>query len=197
MAARVDLLQFQEDGHRYTLRGEPMQSVTQILDAAGIGDLSFVPLEVRDAARARGQAVHQAVQDLLQGTLDFAEISAHVVPYIRAFERFMVDAKFEPLLSEALVLSEKHGYCGRLDLFGPLQRVQTLIDVKSGSAGPGAGPQTAGYNLALQESYDLHATRRFALVLNPGKYELVPLQDQNDLRVFLAAVTVAHYQQRK
>lgn len=193
---RVAELQMTPGIHRYTLGGAVVPNVTDILDGCGIGDLDHVAPHILEAARERGTTVHNACAFYDQGETWYYKNPAHE-PYVDSYIRFRKDTGFEPTLIECRVLSEKYGYCGTLDRVGDLQGVETQIDFKTGSAGPGTGPQTAAYNQAVEESYGIRPARRFALVLNPGKYELVPLTDSGDWKVFLAALTVHNFKTRK
>lgn len=193
---RVSQLRFDEGAHLYTLEGAPVPNVTTILDGVGIGEIVGVNGAVLEAARARGTAVHAACADFDRGGLDITSYPQACFPYIEAYIKFTQDTGFEPTLIECKVLSEKYGYCGTLDRVGDLQGVETEIDLKTGSVGPAAGPQTAAYSEGADESYGIRPKRRFALVLNPGRYELVPLTDPNDWKIFMAALTVHHYKAR-
>lgn len=196
MGNRVSQLQFDAASHRYTLDGGDVPSVTTILSGSGVTHFGGPKGPDAEAAMLRGRLVHQGCEDYDNGALDMAAVREDCIPYVQAYIKFVADTGFAPMLIEAKVLAEKHGYCGTLDRFGELQGIDTLIDLKTGSCGRSAGPQTAAYAYAALESYGVEAKRRFALVLTPSGYKLEPLTDAQDWKVFLAALTVHHFKAR-
>jgi len=61
---------FDGDHHLYLVQGRPVPSVTQVLQATGLGaDYSMVPPQVLERKRTIGQFVHQATQYLDEGSL--------------------------------------------------------------------------------------------------------------------------------
>lgn len=192
----MSALTFDPVGHVYTLGGVVVPSVTQVLGA--LDDWPGIPAAILEAARYRGQRVHEACALELLGVLDEATVDDEVAPYLAQFRRFLAESRFQAILSEHQVWSSKLGYAGTLDLFGDLPRAKSaLIDIKSGTRPKAVGPQTAAYARALRESAGMTAKSRWCLLLTPTKSTLHELADPNDDRVFLAALTINHWRKSK
>jgi hypothetical protein len=72
---------FDADRHLYLVQGRLVPSVTQVLQATGLGaDYSIVPPEVLERKRIIGQFVHEATQYLDEGSLDLASIAKVLRP---------------------------------------------------------------------------------------------------------------------
>jgi hypothetical protein len=92
---RPDEIAFDPATHTYTLDGEVLPSVTQILAWARIIDFSQIPEPYLQAARDRGTAVHAAIHARHRGTFDAAAFAAahpSYVPYLDAHARFMTES---------------------------------------------------------------------------------------------------------
>lgn len=197
-------LQFDEARHAYTLDGAPVPGVTSVLKVVSAADYAGVDPDVLAAAAARGQAVHRVIELDGQGRLDEDSLDPLLVPYLAAWREFMATSGFVPILQEHRVASRRYRYAGTLDLFGLLHGEYALIDAKSvARVMPSTGPQTAAYELALREQApelvpaDARVLR-FALQLPAkGRWQLHPLPDKGDARVFLAALTIHQFTARK
>lgn len=188
----TSMLEFDPVAHRYTLDGRELPSVTQILGR--YEDWSAIPPGIREAALARGRRIHAACALMLDGFIGPHDSGDDIAPYLVQFERFLAESGFVATLSEERVFSERLHYAGTLDMYGYLpKRRLVLIDIKTGSVPRSAGPQTAAYARALKEC-EGHETRyRYALLLTPGGYKLVLLDNPNDDQVFLAALTMHNW----
>lgn len=187
-------LEFDPVAHRYTLDGRELPSVTQILGR--YEDWSGINPEVKAAAMARGTRVHAACALMLDGFIGPHDSGDDIAPYLVQFERFLAESGFVATLSEQRVYSAKLHYAGTLDLYGGMpKRKCALIDIKTGSVPRAAGPQTAAYARALKEchGYGMDTKYRYALLLTPGGYKLVLLDNPNDDQVFLAALTMHNW----
>lgn len=196
-------LRFDEARHAYTLDGEPVPGVTSVLKVLSAADYAGVDPDVLAAAAARGKAVHRMIELDGQGRLDESSLHPLLEPYLAAWRDFLAASGFVPILQEHRVASRRYRYAGTLDLFGYLRGELALIDAKSvARLMPTTGPQTAGYEIALREWEPelLPATarvRRFALQLPlKGRWQLHPLTDRGDARVFLSALTLHHFTAR-
>jgi hypothetical protein len=197
------VLQFDPESHSYRLDGVPIPGVTSILKDLSEREYRFVKAETMAEAAWLGQAVHKVIELESAGTLDEDALDARLREYLDAWRHFRTHSGFVPTLSEEKVYSRRYHYAGQLDLFGALNSDAALIDAKRCAGVPRtAGPQTAGYEIALRECRpDLLAAfggstariRRYALHLTPNVrpgYRLVPFTDPNDARVFLSALTL-------
>ncbi|MGH7194841.1 MAG: hypothetical protein ACREJM_15095 [Candidatus Saccharimonadales bacterium] len=187
------------ENHTYSLEGRQVPGVTSILDSFGLAiNKELVNPVVLAQARWRGTSVHKLTAYYDNGVLKSSvvqpgDIGDRVLQYIK----FRRESGFEPELTECRLFSEKYWYAGTLDRVGDIGGVKSLIDIKTVTAGPGAGPQTAAYQVALKESYGIVTLRRYALVLQPDRYELVKLDAQDDWAIFMAALTLTHWKTKR
>lgn len=201
-------LQFDAEAHTYTVDGQPFESVTTILKSLTEREYRFVKAEAMAEAAWLGTAVHKVIELEIADELDESALDERLVPYLEKWRQFRAHSGFQPLLSETRVFSRRYRFAGTLDMFGVLNGEATLIDAKRCASVPHtAGPQTAGYELALRESHPEIVARavsgpgqgrinRYALHLTPGTrpgWQLVPFKDPNDARVFLSAHTLSNF----
>lgn len=146
-------LTFDEAAHAYALDGSPLPSVTQIL--AGLASYGQ-PIVRRDgwteAARERGSDVHAAIHLLTLGKLDRSSLTEEIAPYIVAYEQFLRESFFEPMVVETRMASRVHRFAGTLDAVGMRDGCMTLVDVKSGAYSPWHDLQLAAYAILLEEN---------------------------------------------
>jgi hypothetical protein len=87
-----DALVFEELTHTYTLDGERLPSVTQILQRADAINFEHIPPTIRERALERGTAVHKAVHYYNEHDLDvdaFRETFPEYAPYLDAWIKFL------------------------------------------------------------------------------------------------------------
>jgi hypothetical protein len=189
-------LDFDEPSHTYTLNGRRVPSVTQVLDPLQM--LDGIPWDVLEAARVFGNHVHTACHLYNLGVLDWDSLDPVLLPYIRAYTKFLTDTGFIVVTSEERVASVKCLYAGTLDLRGLLpigkKRYRCIADIKSTAALPRTvGPQTAAYEAAFTEGSGEKNDRRYCLHLKPDEYKFVHLKDGpavQDFTMFVSALNV-------
>ncbi len=187
---------FEAEGHTYSLDGVRVPSVTQILADVTMREYRMVRADVMARAAQLGSAVHSVIELDIRKDLDEDALDPALLPYLAQWRQFVARSGFVPLLSEAIVHSRKFGFAGKLDLFGVLHGRHAVIDAKRCASVPrSAGPQTAGYAIALAESHPNGVPigaplDRYALHLTPERWQLVPLRGRDDARVFLSALTL-------
>lgn len=179
---------FDKESHRYFKDGKPVLSVTQYLKLAGFVDCEWFT----DEGRARGSAVHAAMNYLVQNDLDESSIHPVIMPYIEAGKKFIAETGFKPEKVEQIVYDEIYGYIGTYDAKGTwdLSPGKIRIDYKTGSLAPYVGLQLAAYDAADDES-----CRKFAVELKgDGTYRLSKeYNDRNDIKVFRALVSTVNW----
>jgi hypothetical protein len=211
MSARE--LVFEHVGHRYSVDGAPLPSVSRVLEplsvwleyikgGAGTGG-GIVDRDVLRAKAALGTAAHYAIELDIGGELDRDSLHPAVLPYFEAWERFKREAHYIARASEFRVWHPAHQYAGTLDSAGWLDHAAALIDFKCTlDVSPTVGPQTAAYREALIATPGVDGSlralaqnaRRWCLQLRPdGTYRMLALEDPNDWRVFLALLTIHHF----
>ena len=105
---------FTEEGHRYTLNGERLASVTGILAAEGFIDTAFYT----EYGRQRGSFVHLARHYDDIGCLDESTIDPEIAPYLEAWRRFKRESGFVVCQSEIPLANLTYRYAGKPDVIG-------------------------------------------------------------------------------
>lgn len=87
----------------------------------------------RDAGADRGQAIHDVLQQYVEhGTLPtVGDFHPQVRGYVQGLCKWLLQAKPEPIMWEAVVGSVTHGYAGRFDLLATIDGQRTLVDLKT------------------------------------------------------------------
>jgi hypothetical protein len=208
----VDGLTFDSPTHVYRLFGEPIPSVTQVLEAEGIAPRMGNWPGVEFAGN-RGTAVHQAIalyadDDLEEGSLDDA-----VVPYFESFLGFEAERGLRFTLCEYHTASLVFRVGGTLDFAGRLG-MQTgepwILDWKSGAAGPSHEVQVSAYKAILHEECLMGDDQELTELVEAAKLGLVYLnadgspaelscvRNYEDCRaVFQAAARLYHWKKQR
>ena len=187
-------IQFEEQGHRYTVDGRWVPSVTQVLEASGRIDLRGIPGEVLRRAAERGTRVHQAAALLLRGELEWSSVDESIGGYVRALDAFLRRTGFEavPASIERPLYCEQYDFCGTPDVEGLYRlvspfgnsgrKVLATLDWKSGMMA------AVRYQLAAY-AHQRGICHRAAVKLNSDgtfRMEWFPPETQrHDLAVFL------------
>lgn len=208
MSAR---LTFDEARHAYTLEGpgaapRVLPSVTEILRAVGLIDLSRIPAHYLDAARDRGTRVHHAAHHLSEGTLEWSTVLEEERGYVEACAAFLTSSGFVMSAQEVRLYSAVLGYAGTTDALGYWQGEPADADYKTGDPNLVAAQyQLAAYVHAIREGLartpptpvewlDVAPTtpiRRLSVRLRRnGTYQITEYRKPTDSSVWLAAVTV-------
>lgn len=180
-----------DDQHIYRMAGAELLSVTQAIREAGLLSVEWSSPE----AMLRGSHVHQACEFYDQGDLEEAALDPALRPYLDAYKWFLHDAQPTWSHVEAQRASLTHRYAGTVDRAGTLVTLKhpVVLDIKSGGPEPWHAIQLAAYRRLLSDDLG-PLIQRLALYLRPdGTYRLdtLPLADQKDFDVFLAALAVA------
>ena len=199
-------------GRRYAINGRPVPGVTTILDGgypkpalvnwsanetarwaaenvdrhAELGPVRFAQEAAKaryasnNAAKVRGTMVHDLAERISHG--EEVDVPAHLVGYVDAAIRFLDDLDVDPISTEQVVASVKHGYCGTFDLYADTDRGRVLFDYKTSKSGPypEAALQLAAYRHAEwwlwnESTQPAPVIDETAVVwLQPDRYEIFP-----------------------
>ena len=124
-------LLFFDEGHKYTLDGEELPSVselTRFISREIYGDVGQFNL---DRAADRGTAVHKATELLDKyGTV---EIDEDISPYLKAYIAFRKEHKCEWQKIEYATHHPENLYAGTLDRVGTVDGKLVVLDIKTSS----------------------------------------------------------------
>lgn len=194
-------LLFDEANHRYTVDGEVLPSVTQILKP--LYSFNGIPEHVLQAKAALGTAVHRACElldndDLDQETDEGKAGLEPIAGYLAGYVKFKAEVRPVVLENETRLHHPLHRYAGTIDRRYTINRDLWDIDLKSTVAmSPLVGLQTAAYSELFKANGDRRRPRRGALQLFPdGKYKLWEFKDPSDLAVFLSLLNVYRFKER-
>lgn len=152
-------LQFDPILHVYSLNGQRLPSVTQIMEDVGIIDYSSIPGETRERALERGRLVHEATALDDEDDLDEESLPESLAPYLQAWRKFRAATSFTPRLIEHRS-HHQYGFAGTLDREGDItwegKRIPCLLDIKTGIAQLWVRWQLAAYAAFFPDS----ATKR-------------------------------------
>ena len=180
---------------QYKVDGLRVPSVTEVLKIVGLGpDFGMVAPDVLEAARERGELVHQLTELIDLGHLSATDAAdTEVQGYVNAYLRFKEEAGFEVEAVEKVVVNTRYRYAGTIDRVGRCMKLaqpgRRITDIKCvAQVSPVTRLQVAGY--AEAEGADLWSS----LQLFPnGRYKHVEYSEPSDKYDFLSCVRVAHF----
>ena len=202
-------LEFEPRSHTYTLDGEPVPSVTTILEAEGLVDYSYAPA----LAMERGSEVHKAIHFELERATT-GGISAESrerlesrgwLHYVESALCALDELGAVTFRSEQFVFHSALRYAGRLDWLGFFRDRRddaVIIDFKSTShIQPGMGLQLAAYADAWEAmNPGARVAARYVLRLHPNLprgYSLEEFKNRDDRATWRAAVVVHHWKRAR
>ena len=124
-------LLFFDEGHKYTIDGEELPSVSEItrfISREIYGDVGQFNL---DRAADRGTAVHKATE--LLDKYGTAEIDEDISPYLKAYIAFRKEHKCEWQKIEYATHHPENLYAGTLDRVGTVDGKLVVLDIKTSS----------------------------------------------------------------
>ena len=124
-------LLFFDEGHKYTIDGEELPSVselTRFISREIYGDVGQFNL---DRAADRGTAVHKATE--LLDKYGTAEIDEDIAPYLQAYIAFRKEHMCEWQKIEYATHHPNNLYAGTLDRVGTVDGNLVVLDIKTSS----------------------------------------------------------------
>lgn len=165
-------LLFFDYGHKYTLDGEELPSVSELcrfISREIYGDVSQYNL---DLAAERGTAVHKATESLDKyGKID---VEDYILPYVQAYIKFRQEhaTAWEKIEFSAHHPTDK--YAGTLDRYGTIDGSLSILDIKTSYTiyAPLCSAQLNLYR-RMMEANQFQVEKLFILHLkNDGQYRL-------------------------
>ncbi|MFG3709508.1 hypothetical protein [Micromonospora sp. NPDC047730] len=199
------------------------QDLTALAPSARLKKLQGGRYAAKDEAANRGTQVHKLGERLLHG--ERVVVPDLLRPYVDSYVRFMDEFQLRARYVEALVYSERHRYCGTLDIFGDILLpdmpeydhlprdddgyvCNCLIDAKTNRSGifGETALQLAGYRFADYMQPDPNdpdsafgmppVTFTGAVWIRPNGYSLIPVTAEDEQhRAFLYAQQVGIWDQ--
>lgn len=166
-----------------------MPRVTSILSVVR-RDLETIPKDVLQHAAMRGRAVHRAIWIVEGGPdasgLHWDSLAAEVRPYVEAYVAFKKATNAKIIEKEVLVVSERFGYAGRLDLMARGLTSATswdIVDVKTGVEHWTHDLQVAAYVQGYKEQNNIRRQiHRWKFYLRgDGTYRLMPCKNTQEV----------------
>lgn len=201
-------MNFDEATHTYTVDGKVIPSVTQVLQRAGLIDLSMITAATLERARQEGKAIHRMVEAECKGE-NYRKLPEWLIPYQRAWHAFVEWSGFELWASEERLHNERYGFAGTTDLIGIPHKFKSplpaVIDIKrSLTAGPSINMQLSAYaetwNLKYGKDHALIVRRRYGLQLlkndSATPYKCLPFEDPRDFGDFLTCLNYVRMRER-
>jgi len=160
---------------------------------------------VLNAASSKGTKIHALASKLVAG--DAVDMPPGLEGYVLAYVDFLNDFEVEAILTEAVVVSHEHTYCGTLDLVAGLvegggKDYTWLLDIKTGNGVYGeTALQLAGYRFAdawvdgAGTEHPMPIVDKAGVVhLRSDGYELLPvIAEERQHRQFLYAAEMVGF----
>jgi len=203
-------LLFDPGRHEYFLDGVQVPSVTEVLRASGLIDLSQIPTFILERARVRGSAVHQLVHYLNEEDLDWTSVDPALRGYLDAWIAYREQTQLRVLLCEHRIASRQHRCAGTLDLLAIIRNEGWLLDYKTGDPEDVAADFQTGAYLGLAAEWSASDPRLAeALALFPrwrraavrlkkdGTFRVTEYTDVRDYARFHTLVAAWHIRRER
>ena len=178
-------LLFFDDGHRYTLDGEDLPSVSELCRFISREIYNDVAQFRLDNAADRGKQVHKALEALDKyGSVD---VQDDILPYVRAYLQFRKEHQAEWEKIEYATHHPVDMYAGTLDRYGVLDGRHAILDFKTSYTihGPYVAAQLNLYR-RMAESEGLPVDELYVLHLKKdGTYRLKKIDFDDTVPVAL------------
>jgi hypothetical protein len=211
-----DGLTFEPEGHKYTLDGKSLMSLTQILDAAGLVDYSGIDAAVLANKATFGTKVHEYTCWYDQGELELVDVekikASKYGARFTGWLQFLEDFHFTPDLNwcevPCAVKVNSMTYAMTIDRFGVFGTDEEVANGK-GSFGvveiktcadrePSHQIQTAGQAIPFRGDGSVPVKRMAVYLLEKpngsgGNYFCQPHEDRMDEKIFLASLMLTQF----
>lgn len=187
----MSTLEYDAIGHRYSVNGVEIPSVTRVIGDVLVGDRRWSD----EAAMWRGSVVHKVCELEERGTLDEATVDPAAAGYLAAWRKCKREKRIETLEIEEAHCDAADRFAGRRDLVAVVDGKRTVIDWKTGSVGVGVAEQLAAY-----ASFDDTLERLAVRIQADGDYTFVPFSVRDlrrDMNSFLAALIVWNWRKER
>lgn len=190
----MNKLTYNADKHEYSLDGVIIPGYSRVVKDLGLVDYSKCNQENLDYKQAVGTAVHKAIFLHNTDELDMDSLAEPVTGYFKSWLLFvdMYKAKVLTEFSESPICSFKWRYGVTPDIV--IENKAGLIDLELKCVSqiqPTTALQTAAQKIALEETYNLKITQRWALQLIPDCMPKLSVYEKiSDATVWLSALNL-------
>lgn len=122
-------LLFFDQGHKYTLDGEEVPSVSELCRFLSREVYGTVAQYTLDRAAERGTMVHKACEAL--DVYGKVEVTDDIAPYVQAYLKFRQEHEIKWSMVERSIAHQKERYAGTIDRYGELDGLKSLVDLKT------------------------------------------------------------------
>jgi hypothetical protein len=148
-------LLFQDNGHKYTFDGKPVDGLTSTIQEAGL-----ISNYASEWYMTRGTYIHLATQLWDEGILDESTVDPQIKGYLESWKRFRKDQDYTPIEIELQLYDPIYLYAGTIDRL-------PLCDLKSGVEEKWHKWQLAGYwNLCKVNGFQDRCRNPFIVYLD-------------------------------
>lgn len=182
-------LLFYDDTHRYTVDGEEVPSVSELIRFLTREVYTDTPQVFMDGAAARGTKVHKACESL--DTYGKIECEDEIADYVYGYVQFLQDHHPDWDHVEWPVCNELK-YAGTVDRYGTLDGKKVVLDIKTTQSISGMhkllyGAQLTLYKMAVELEHPVEQLMVLQLKKD-GSYKLIPIEENKPLA--LACLTM-------
>lgn len=167
---------YDADAHIYRTPHQRLPGSTDVIKAEGLVESDWMS----EDARWRGQVVHHGIRLLNEGVLDWETVDPALAGYIRSYEHFLKGTGFKILGYEEPMMGQGYGVIP--DLWGLLNNVTTVVELKTGPVPKWAALQTALQAAAIKLNKRIPIGKRYGLRLmaDGSISKLVPFENPMD-----------------
>jgi len=172
---------FFDEGHRYTLDGEELPSVSEICRFLSREVYGEVRQYALDHAAERGTEVHRLLEAL--DKYGKADVADDLLPYVRAYLQFRKEHTCVWTGIEKPMHHDSDRYAGTLDRIGTVDGEPAIVDFKTSCAVQKA-LAVAQLNLYRRMAEQNTPTQYRLLILHlrkDGTYKLIPIDRRDDV----------------
>ena len=191
---------YEDSTHTYWIDGVRVPSITQTLKVATFDEFDHVSEQLLAQRAREGTELAKMIEDYAGGVFDVEKYDPALLEDFDLFEEWHTLTGGVIVASEMIVGSKRWGYAGRLDLVYRLPGIgEAMIDIKRTYSPPkSGGPQTAAQVEAYVETTGKGSKEmpRYLLHIRHGACTLVPQTSKDDLKTFLASLTVTKWRER-
>lgn len=187
-------LTFNAENHTYALDGQPVPSVSKVIEP--LYDFRFVSPEALERARKRGTAIHKTIELFELGRLNRATLHPALEACLGRWIDFKQTMNYVPRRLEQQVFSKKFGYAGTYDGDGTMQGDEMLLDVKSGEVYEPHKVQTAAYKIAaVEQGFVTENCLRGSIYISEDSWEFQFHKIEGDRAAFLSLLTILKWRE--